>query len=248
MTKHVLLNNVDHKDLRIITTRSAEYGDNVQFAMTFSWEFRSVQAYYPIVFSKHPQTDEFSALALFGFEKGENLFLGTAGWEVSYLPMTMQSQPFVIGFQQSAEGGAASRAPVIHVDMDSPRVSEQQGELLFLAHGGISDYLERVSSVLDTMHGGYDGDRAFMAALVENDLLESFTLDVQLKDGSQNRLAGFYTINEERLRVLGGDVLESLNAKGFLLPVYMAIASLGNIRTLIDKRNALLEGPAERPC
>ncbi len=35
MSKHVLLNNVDHKDLRMVTTRSAEYGDNVMLAATF---------------------------------------------------------------------------------------------------------------------------------------------------------------------------------------------------------------------
>ncbi len=34
MSNHVLLNNVDHKDLRVIATRSAEYGDNVMLAAT----------------------------------------------------------------------------------------------------------------------------------------------------------------------------------------------------------------------
>ena len=241
MANHVLLNNVDHKDLRIITERSAKFGDNVQFGMTFSWEFRSVQAHYPIFFSKHAETGAYTALAMFGFEDGENLFLSEAGWEVSYIPMTMEVQPFLIGFQQSAEGGASDRHPVVHIDMASPRISSSEGQPVFLAHGGISDYLEKINSRLDTIHGGFAGDQEFIAALVEHDLLESFTLDIELNDGSQNRLAGFHTIDEERLRVLDGAVLASLNQKGFLLPIYMAIASLSNIRTLIDKRNALLE-------
>lgn len=52
MTKAVLLNNVDHKDLRIVSRRGAGYGDNVMFATTFPAEFCPLQAYYPIVFSK----------------------------------------------------------------------------------------------------------------------------------------------------------------------------------------------------
>ena len=52
MTNSVLLNNIDHKDLRVITTRSAAYGDDVMFALTFPAEFRNVQAHYPIVFRK----------------------------------------------------------------------------------------------------------------------------------------------------------------------------------------------------
>ena len=76
--------------------------------------------------------------------------------------------------------------------------------------------------------------------LAEHDLLESFVLDVTLNDGSEKRMTGFYTINEDRLRSLDGALLARLNAKGFLLPIYMAIASLSNLRTLIDKRNALL--------
>lgn len=240
MAKHVLLNNVDHKNLRIITGRSAQYGDNVQFAMTFSWEFRSIQAHYPIFFSRHAQSGAYTALAMFGFEQGENLFLTDAGWDVTYLPMSMEVQPFLIGFQQQGESGTTDKQPVVHIDMDSPRISDSEGEPVFLAHGGISEYLERMNSKLDTLHGGFAGDQEFIGMLVEHDLLESFTLDVELNDGSQNRLTGFHTINEEKLRVLDGAVLASINAKGFLLPIYMAIASLSNIRTLIEKRNALL--------
>ena len=240
MTRQDLFNNVDHKDLRIITERSAKLGDNVRGTLTFSWEFRSVQAHYPIVFNKNPKTGQFTALAMFGFEEGENLFLDDDGWTTSYIPMTMLIQPFLIGFQEPPESRGPDSKPVIHIDMDSPRISDSEGEPVFLPHGGVSEYLEEVNSRLDAIHDGYAGDQEFLATLAEHDLLESFVLDVKLNDGSEKRMTGFYTINEERLRSLDGALLASLNAKGFLLPIYMAIASLSNLRTLIDKRNALL--------
>jgi len=240
MTNHVLLNNVDHKDLRVVTTRAAEYGDNVKGAMTFSWEFRNVQAHYPIFFSKNAETEKFTAVAVFGFEDDENLFLSEADWEASYVPLTIECQPFLIGFQQSTEAGGTDKEPVIHIDMDSPRISDSEGEPVFLPHGGTSEYLDRISSILNTVTEGFEASQLFVEALVEHDLLESFTLDVELNDGSQHRLVGFHTINEDVLSQLDGDALASLNEKGFLQPIYMALASLSNIRTLIDKRNALL--------
>jgi hypothetical protein len=241
MTNHVLLNNVDHKDLKVITKRSAEYGDNVQGAITFSWEFRSIQADYPIFFRKNAETGEFTSVAVFGFEDKENLFLSDAGWDANYIPLTVRREPFLIGFQQSPAGAGSGNEPVKHVDMDSPRVSDSDGEAVFLGHGGISGYLEQINSILNTINEGYEVHQLFLRELAEHDLIESLALDIELNDGSQNRLMGFYTINEDVLADLDDSVVASLNEKGFLLPIFMAIASLSNIRNLIDKKNALLE-------
>ena len=61
-----ILNNVDHKNLRVITERSAKYGDNQWFAPTFAHEFRNLQSHYPVVFTKNPDTGKFQAVALVG--------------------------------------------------------------------------------------------------------------------------------------------------------------------------------------
>lgn len=238
MTNHVMLNNVDHKDLRIITTRSREYGDNVRCTMTFSWEFRSVQAHYPIFFSKDPDTGKFMAVALFGFEEDENLFLDENGWDATYIPMMVLRDPFLIGRQQPAERADSTDGAMIHLDMDSPRVSHDDGEPVFLPHGGISEYLDSVNALLHTINEGYEVNELFLDALQTHDLLESFALDVTLNDGSENRMMGFYTINEEKLAQLDREALGDLQGKGFLQPIYMAVASLSNLRALIDRKNA----------
>jgi SapC len=230
MANSVLLNNIDHKDLRVITTRGAEYGDDVMFALTFPAEFRNIQAHYPIVFRKSAE-GQFQPLALLGFRERQNLFLGPAGWEATYLPLMIERQPFMIG--------VAQQQMMMHIDLDSPRVSRNAGERLFREHGGTSEFLERMNSVLLTIHQGLERTPAFVAALLEHNLLESFVLDITLDDGSQNRLTGFYTINEERLNALDGGALERLNKAGHLQPVYMAIASLSNFRALIERQNQL---------
>jgi len=236
-----LLNNIDHKDLRVITNRSAEYGDNVWYALTFPHEFRNIQNHYPIFFTKNPDNGQFQAVAMFGFEDGENLFLEDNGWDASYVPLSIVRKPFLIGFQDAQEGGALARQSVISVDMDSPRISETEGELVFLEHGGSSEYLEQINSVLDLIHQGFERNQQFVDMMLGMDLLESFVLDVELNDGSTHRLSGFYTINEDSLAGLTGDDLVVLNNNGYLEAVYMIIASQSNISALVEKRNRLLE-------
>jgi SapC len=240
MTKPVLLNNVEHRDLRVITRRSAQYGDDVMCALTSPAEFRSVQAHYPIFFRKAADSGQFQPFAMFGLSDKENLFLDEKGWDATYIPLTVERQPFLIGFQSGAAGAGAQPTMVVHVDLDSPRISRTEGERLFLEYGGISEHLQRVNAVLGAIHAGIEATPVFIAALLRHELLESFALDVRLADGTDHRVAGFYTINEERLAGLDGVRLEELHRDGHLLPIYMAIASLSNIRALIERKNRRL--------
>ena len=237
MANFQLLNNVDHKDLKIITERSADLGDNVWYAVTFPSEFRNLQRHYPIFFIKNPDTGAFQAVAMFGVVEGENLFLDENGWNASYIPLNIMRQPFLIGFQEQDRDGEKVHEPVVTVDMDSPRANDEYGEPVFLEHGGNSEYLERVNSILHMLYEGMSHCRLFFDTLTDFNLLESFVLDVQLDDGSEHRLAGFYTINEDVLRKLKGEHLELLNERGYLEAIYMAIASMTNIPALLEKKN-----------
>jgi hypothetical protein len=238
MANYQLLNNIDHKDLRIIIDRSAEYGDDVWYATTFPEEFRHVQRHYPIFFTRNPDSGEIHALAMFGVEEGENLFLDERGWEAGYIPLDIVRKPFLIGFQDQQGQGGASREPVITVDMDSPRVSTGRGEAVFLEHGGNSPYIEQVGSILKALHQGLRRSGPFYDVLAELDLLESFVVDVQLKDGSEHRMTGFHTINEDRLKALDGEQLAMLSQRGYLEAIYMVIASMSHLPDLIDRKNA----------
>ena len=97
-----------------------------------------------------------------------------------------------------------------------------------------------MNSILKLIHDGYERNQPFIDMLLGMDLLESFVLDVELNDGSEHRLSGFYTINEESLAGLKGDDLVILNNNGYLEAVFMAIASLSHIPTLVDRKNQLL--------
>ena len=229
MSNAVLLNNVDHQQLRVLTGHGAAYGDALMSALTFPAEFRTLQAHYPIVFRKGADGVGFEPHALFGFQEGENLFLGQDGWDASDVPLSVERQPFLIG--------VGNGELLVHVDLDSARLSTTAGEALFLPHGGSTEFLEHINSVLLALHQGLQSTPPFVAALLEHALLESFVFDIELDDGSHNRLAGFYTIHEERLAALSGAALARLNEAGQLTPIYMAMASLSNFRSLIARKN-----------
>lgn len=233
MPRTVLLNNVDHQDLRVITRRGAEYGDALMAAVTFPAEFRNLLAHYPIVFAKTPEGNSFEPVALLGLQPGQNLFLGPQGWEAAYVPLSLERLPFYIG--------TADDELLVHVDLDSPRINSHEGEAVFLPHGGSSEYLERVRSLLLALHEGAQETPAFVAALLAHELLEPFVLEVAQATGEPLRLGQLYTVHEDRLRALPGAALESLSRAGHLQAAYMAIASLSQLRALID-RHARLQG------
>ena len=229
MPHHVLLNNIEHKDVRIVTRRGAAHGDDVMLAITFPAEFRDLQAHYPIVFRKTPDGTGFEPVVLFGFQERENLFLGPNGWDASYVPLAIERQPFLIGITNGE--------PMVHIDLASPRVSAADGEAVFLAHGGNTEFLEQINSILLGIYQGVQATAPFITALLEHALLESFVVDIELDDGSQNRLAGFYTINEDKLGALPGDAVARLHQAGYLQAIYMVLASMSNFRALIARKN-----------
>ncbi len=72
MSNNVLLNNVDHRNLRVEAGYGASLGDNVMCALTFPGEFRNVQGHYPIVFHREA-AGGFRPLVLLGLQDGDNL-------------------------------------------------------------------------------------------------------------------------------------------------------------------------------
>ena len=234
--KPVQLDNNTHRDLRIVTTRGAAWGDDVMTTPVFPNEFRDVQATYPIVFQPADNGPGMQPVALLGLRFGENLFLDAHGWDAAYIPLAFERGPFMIG--------RAGEQLMIHIDMDSPRIGRGEGEAAFLPHGATTEYLERVNTVLAAIHHGVETMPAFVAALLRHELLESFVLDIAAADCSQNRLAGFHTIHEERLAALSTAALAELHAAGYLAAIYMVLASISHMRDLVDRYNKRL---AQRP-
>ncbi|QDZ08751.1 SapC family protein [Sphingomonas panacisoli] len=232
MTDHALLDSTTHRDLRVRTARGAELGDAVMACITVPDEFRQVQDDYPILFRLDVERDNFTALAMFGFENGENLYLDGDRWDASYIPLAIGIQPFLIG---GTPDETADKQ--VHVDTASPRIAVGEGMRVFDEDGRPTPYLESIAEKLGALDAGYRGTNDFFAALRRHNLLEPLTLEITLDDGSINRLVGFHVIDEARLSELDAATLGELSEADHLMPIFMAVASIGRLRDLIARKN-----------
>ena len=182
MTRTVLLDNIAHKDLWVRTGYSAEFGDSINHVPVFPTEFAHVQREYPILFRRDagggPQ-----AGGGFRLRPRQKLFPdGPSRGGRRYVPAVLQKGPFLIGFRKQEADGDIVNEPVIHVDLDHPRISTSEGEPVFLRHGGNSPYLEHANRMLQIIYRGTLMARAMFAAFEEAGLIEPPDIGIQLEE------------------------------------------------------------------
>lgn len=233
MSNTVLLNNVDHADLKVSTARGEEFGDGVNQAVVVPTEFLELQREFPILLKKDP-AGVYQAVVLLGFDSGENLYLDGDRWVSSYIPAILARGPFTI--RMASQEDQAQSEPMINVDLDHPAVGDENGVPLFLKHGGNSPYLEHVAGILRRLHAGVEVRKPLFAALEKFNLIEPVNIEGEFGEGMTFSIPGFSAVSIERLNELDAEALHQLNRAGYLYAAYMMVASLNNISRLIQMK------------
>jgi len=231
----VQINNVDHANLRVSPGAGAAFGDAVNQALVFPAEFEELQREFAIIFRR--RETGLQAYALLGLDRDENLFLSGDRWASRYVPASHQRGPFSIGMARGAD--AAQAEPMIHVDIDDPRVGEGAAMPLFLEHGGNAPYLTHISRVLQLLYREMESAPAAYAALDDAGLLTPVTLTVDVSEDRRYTVPDVLVVDVERLAGMTGEPLERLYGSGILRLAILAAASLGNIQQLIARKQAL---------
>ncbi|MDT8439002.1 MAG: SapC family protein [Wenzhouxiangellaceae bacterium] len=245
MARHEMLDNVSHRDLRIQREYRPGCGFDFNIIRAFPGELGALQNEYPLFLMKNTESDHFEPVAVLGFNEGENLYLADGRWDAMALPLAIERQPLLIGYQQQTVDGAPTQVPVVHIDLDHPSVNREVGQPLFLPHGGESEWLQHMTAVLKSIFEGHDDIPRLSQTLIGLELVQSITLDIEFVDGSKQSLEGLYVIDEERLATLPGSALETLNRAGDLRSIFMLLASLPNFTRLIEHKNARLRAQAQ---
>jgi hypothetical protein len=232
MASPILLNNVDHADLRVVLDRGAAYGDSVNQAVVFATEFEELQRDYAILFRRDP-AGVYRATILLGFEAEENLYLDGVRWDANYIPALMSRGPFSIGVPSPGEEGE----PMIHVDPAHSRIRQGgEGAPIFLDHGGNAPLLDRIAEVLQRIYVGTQVGPAMFAAFEAHALIEPVELRIETDAGRRYTVPDCYTIAQDRLAALDGPALAALHRDDFLRPAIWAASSLGNIARLVERK------------
>ena len=235
MTNRVLLNNVDHADLRVVAGHGVAFGDGINQVLVLPTEFEAVQREYPILIRQDP-AGGWQAVALLGLERDENLFLDETGWNARYVPAVQRRGPFSIALQRDAD----EVRPMIHVDLDHPRISRSDGERLFLPAGGNAPYLQGVNQTLSQIHDGLEIAGPMFAAFEELGLIEPIDIEIKLDDQTTYDLPGVFTLAPDRLAAVSGEALERLHQSGLLRAAQWIVSSLGNVEALVARKTQRL--------
>tara|TARA_B110000091_G_scaffold144840_1_gene154616 strand:- start:242 stop:1045 length:804 start_codon:yes stop_codon:yes gene_type:complete len=244
MTSLVAVDNKSHKDIKIINALIEAHGKNLHLIPAVLAEFTNLALQYPIVLTKNGDTGAFVFAAMLGFEDRENLFWQDEQWQGIYLPLQIQRQPFFIGkvpTKVSKEKKQQSEEHLVCIDTDSPAISTTEGEPLFNAIGEETAYFSQAKNCLaQIMQGELDNQR-LLEQLQEMALIQPIALEITFINQQKTRLNGLYTIDKKKLATLNNEAVATLHRLGLLLPIYIMIASLGQIYSLIDKKNKQLE-------
>jgi len=236
--QHVLLNNVDHHDLRMIIRHGADLGDGVNQTLIFPSEYQEIQRHYPIFF-RQAEGGGLKSVALLGFDRDENLFLDGDRWDAAYVPARHRVAPFLIGQPKAAPGQdlPAEAEAMILVDPDHVRISRTEGVPLFLPQGGNSPTLGQVIQVLQQVYAGQTVSDRMFAAFHEAGLLAPVEINVETNERQSYLLKDMLTISRDALHHLDGERLKALNEAGFLALAFHVVSSLGNLSHMIDLKN-----------
>lgn len=240
MTNTVLLDTIAHADLRVAIGYAAPFGDAVNECVLFPGEIDEAQRDYPILL-RRDDAGAFYAVALLGLDRDENLFLGAAGWQARHIPVIHQRGPFLIGLVDRTVDGQTRREPMLHVDLDHPRIAaaphRPDAQAVFLPHGGSSPYLDHIVRVLQVIHDGHQQRDAMFAAFERADVIEPVTLEIALDAHTRYDVPGCFTIGIDRLARLDANALHALNQSGYLRHAIQIASSLGNVARLIELKN-----------
>lgn len=229
MNRLTALDSAAHRHIRVDQDQVLAQAAQLNMLPVVLSEFLKLCVQYPIVLTKSGATGQFTCIALFGFENHENLFWRQNRWDAIYVPLQVTRQPFFLGDRR-----------LVCIDTENAAVRQAHGEAIFDEHGAETAYLQSVKQMLATLLAGEEQTDQFVRKLLALDLVRPMRLEIEFVDHRKQRVEGLYTVDEERLKALGGDEIAELHALEYLGPIYTMVASLGHIYSLVQRKNELL--------
>jgi hypothetical protein len=211
--------------------------------LSFS-EFALAQRDYPVTFISGDQGRSFMAMALFGVEPGQNLFIDAGGeWEPScYLPAYVRRHPFCI--TRVSVDGKEQNERVACVEQSALGAD---GTALFDERGEALPAWQAQSKLLFEFEADLARTEEMARRLAELQLFEPFSAQASPVGEQPLTLTGMYRVSEEKLHALPADTLKVLAQTGVLARCYLHLASHANFQRLIDRRAARRATPAVDP-
>lgn len=172
--------------------------------------------------------DQFQAVALLGFEQGQNLYVNHDGrWIGDYVPANVRGYPFAL---------APDNQNQLVLCIDAAKLLEDEsGQALF---DGAGEPAEPVTKTLEFLHQ-CDADRKRTQAAVDvlqrSGVVQPWDLEFSRGEGEEPlRVQGLYRIDEKALNTLDAETYGKLQGAPMAL-VYAHLYTVQQQRQLIER-------------
>lgn len=230
MNRLIALNSAAHRNLRVNPAQVHAHAAQLNMVPVVLGEFLKLCVQYPIVLTKNGTTGQFTCIALFGFEKTENLFWTQDRWDALYVPLQVGRQPFFLGPDQ-----------LVLIDTLHPAVQESgQGQAIFDESGSETPCLQQAKQMLAALLDGEQQTDRFIRKLLALELVRPMRLEIEFANRQQQRIEGLYCVDDARLKELAAEAVAELHSLDYLAPIYTMLASLGHIYSLVQRKNQRL--------
>lgn len=240
--KPVMLDRERHRRRRIGPSTSFAFARRANSLYLAGVEFAEAGKEYAIVFTRGAN-QKVLPVAMLGLRSRENLFVDDQGqWAAAYIPAFVRRYPFVL-----AE--LSGQAMGVCIDEAFAGLSDKEGEPLFDAQGHNTPFLQNAIDFLERYQQEYQRTEAFCRRLERAGLLTGMNAKADLVDGRSFTVGGLLVVDEQKLMALPDAVALSLFRSGELHLVSMHLASLSNMKKLVDRmaqRKSPLQ-PAPKP-
>lgn len=226
--KPVLLDRDKHRRQRVKASESFAFARKANSLYVAGVEFNEACKEYAIVFTRSG-SGKVVPVVMLGLRARENLFVGEQGeWAARYIPAFVRRYPFVLAELPGQSMGVC-------IDEAFAGLNDKEGEPLFDAQGRDTPFLRNALDFLQQYQREYLRTEAFCQRLAQADLLMEMNAKADLVDGRSFTVASLMVVDEKKLLALPDAVALSLFRSGELHLVSMHLASLSNMRTLVDR-------------
>ena len=231
--KVVALNSDTHRNLKFDTNEvSFSFARDTTAVLIAGVEFAEAGREYPIVFIRG-QDKQMRPVALLGVRDAENLFVDEHGkWDASYIPAFVRRYPFVM-----AEGSVHGQL-VVCIDEGCHALNVDHGELLINAEGKMEPRMNEVMQFLQNFQKEFAHTETLTKQLDELGLFVQQGARFDTSTGETFQLNDFYMIDEAKFGKIEDARLPGLFHSGALGLAYLHMASMGNLRKLLDRVSA----------
>jgi hypothetical protein len=150
-------------------------------------------------------------------------------WDARYVPAFVRRYPFVM-----ADGGVNGKL-VVCIDETCAALNTEQGELLINAEGKLEPRMNELMQFLENFQREFARTELVTKQLDELGLFIQQGARFDTSSGETFQLNDFYVIDEAKFGQIADDKLPELFRSGALGLGYLHLASLGNMRQLLDR-------------